>query len=85
MTDGSCTRTDNDRTGVRIKAARICIKCRKTDFHCGQEWHFLQNLWIKQEKAVFEGQICLTTKDPGNIIYKSVIVRKCEPKAPASI
>ena len=39
----------------------------------------------KQEKAVFEGQICLTTKDPGNIIYKSVIVRKCEPKAPASI
>lgn len=46
---------------------------------------FLQNLWINQEKAVFEGQICLTTKDPGNIIYKSVIVRKCEPKAPASI
>ena len=30
-------------------------------------------------------EICLTTKDPGNIIYKSVIVRKCEPKAPASI
>ena len=27
----------------------------------------------------------LDKKDTGNIIYKSVIVRKCEPKAPASI
>lgn len=33
----------------------------------------------------FTREICLTTKDPGNIIYKSVIVCKCEPKAPASI
>lgn len=39
----------------------------------------------KGGKWGFTREICLTTKDPGNIIYKSVIVCKCEPKAPASI
>ena len=58
---------------------------QKIDFDCGYRWHFLQNLWIKVEKWGFTREICLTTKDPGNIIYKSVIVCKCEPKAPASI
>lgn len=36
----------------------------------------------KGGKWGFTREICLTTKDPGNIIYKSVIVRKCEPKSP---